>query len=1359
MSGMQLRVTKRVLAAPVAALLALALIGLALLAQHQAASAQSPCSGVAVDSSGTVSWCAQNGATGYVVLWWRPDSSATDLGLQHATVSGGAVTSTTVSLEPNTSYEFAVFTDQFEMIGDLVTLSVPALVVSITGGSGITEGGTASFTISANPAPASDLEVSVNVSQSGDYGVTTGTQTVTIPTSGNTTLSIATGGDDVDETDGSVTVTLNDGDAYDVSATNGTATVAVLDDDDPATDDDQLPADHPLVKYAVLISDIKNTYIQDHDDVNAHPRWKRVLKAFGEPDYVDYHLDAMTSQEAQDLYDDNGWARWEPIGPALAYTENYQPTGTADPEITISGGSGITEGGTASFTITANPAPASAITVNVEASQTGSWGATGAATVTVSVASTTYTITTVDDQVDEADGSVTATVQSGSGYTVGAASSASVNVADDDDPPPATPEITISGGSGITEGGTASFTITASPAPASAITVNVGVSQTGSWSATGAATVTVSGASTTYTITTSDDEVDETDGSVTATVQSGTGYIVGSASAATVNVADDDGLPADHPLVKYATLIADIKDTYIQDHNDVNAHPKWKRVLKAFGEPDYADYHLDAMTSQEAQDLYNDNRWARWEHIGDALEYTENYHAGPEITISGGSGITEGGSAVFTLNANPAPAADLDVSVAVTASGDYGVTAGAQTVTIPAADSATLTIVTSDDQVDEADGSVTAMVQSGTGYTVGAASSATVAVSDDDPPPATPEITISGGAGITEGGTATFTISANPAPGSPITVNVEASQTGSWGATGAATVTVSVASTTYTITTVDDQVDEADGSVTATVQSGSGYTVGSASSASVNVADNDDAPVVVNPPPLEKYATLINDIKNTYIQDHNDVNAHTRWKRVLKAFGEPDYVDYPKDAMTSQEAQDLYDDNQWARWEPIGDALEYTENYHAGPEITISGGSGITEGGTASFTISANPAPHSAITVNVGVSQSGSWGATGASTVSVSGASTTYTITTGDDQVDEADGSVTATVQSGTGYTVGLASSASVNVADDDDPPPATPEITISGGSGITEGGTASFTITANPAPASAITVNVEASQTGSWGATGAATVSVSGATTTYTITTSDDQVDETDGSVTATVQSGDGYTVGSASAATVNVADDDVPEITIAGVRGIAEGGTATFTITASPAPASAITVNISVTEDGDFGATGAATVSVSGASTTYTITTTDDQVNEADGSVTATVQSGQGYIVGAASSATVAVSDDDVPGSATLSIEDASGTEGREVIFTVKLSEAVSHEVRVWYAPETAPGLGSPGVAMREEYWQATGWLVFKAGDTSRTATIFLNDDENNEPDEIFLVKLSKAEGAAIADGVATMTIIDDD
>ena len=430
-----------------------------------------------------------------------------------------------------------------------------------------------------------------------------------------------------------------------------------------------------------------------------------------------------------------------------------------------------------------------------------------------------------------------------------------------------------------------------------------------------------------------------------------------------------------------------------------------------------------------------------------------------------------------------------------------------------------------------------------------------------------PSITITAGDAVAEGGTAGFTIAADPPPAAPITVNVGVTQAGSFGATGAAAIAVSGATTTYTVTTVDDEIDEPDGSVTATVQAGTGYTVGTASTATVNVTDDDAAAAVQPEDPLVKYAALVKSFYDRISDRHqHGDSASGGWnKRFLKAMGHPEYVDYPQAAVTAARATELYNHGgpgANTAWEGTAEAIQYRLDYDAGtlattvnplppdpdPVITISGGSGITEGGTATFTVTATPVPASPITVNVGVSESGSFGATGAATLSVSGAVTTYTVTTSDDGVDEPDGSVTATVQSGTGYTVGTVSTATVNVADDDDPPPPdpVPVITISGGSAITEGDTATFTITASPAPATPITVNVGVSESGSFGATGAATIAVSGAAATYTVTTSDDNADEPDGSVTATVQTGTGYTVGAASTATVAVADDDDPPVVV---------------------------------------------------------------------------------------------------------------------------------------------------------------------------------------------------------------------
>ena len=109
----------------------------------------------------------------------------------------------------------------------------------------------------------------------------------------------------------------------------------------------------------------------------------------------------------------------------------------------------------------------------------------------------------------------------------------------------------------------------------------------------------------------------------------------------------------------------------------------------------------------------------------------------PVVTIAGGAAVTEGTPAAFTLTADRAPAADLEVVVDVqdAPASDFlaGSEQGRRTVTIPASQrSTTLTVPTVDDDADEPDGPVRVALVAGAGYRRGAASAAAVAVADDD---------------------------------------------------------------------------------------------------------------------------------------------------------------------------------------------------------------------------------------------------------------------------------------------------------------------------------------------------------------------------------------------------------------------------------------------------------------------------------------------------------------------------------------------------------------------------------------------------------------------------------------------------
>ena len=221
----------------------------------------------------------------------------------------------------------------------------------------------------------------------------------------------------------------------------------------------------------------------------------------------------------------------------------------------------------------------------------------------------------------------------------------------------------------------------------------------------------------------------------------------------------------------------------------------------------------------------------------------------PAIAVSAGDAVTEGGDAVFTVTASPAPASALSVSVTVATEGDYGIASGTRTVSIPVTGSATLTLATSDDAADEPDGSVSVTVAAGDGYTVGAPASGSVSIADDDLPP--PMVSIAAkAASVTEGGTAAFTLTADRAPDADLTVTLSVAETGGGDHVaaaneGPATAVIAKGATeaVFSVATVDDDVDEPDGSVTVTLKDGGGYTVPSppGDAAAVTVSDNDAA--------------------------------------------------------------------------------------------------------------------------------------------------------------------------------------------------------------------------------------------------------------------------------------------------------------------------------------------------------------------------------------------------------------------------------------------------------------------------------------------------------------------------------------
>ena len=130
--------------------------------------------------------------------------------------------------------------------------------------------------------------------------------------------------------------------------------------------------------------------------------------------------------------------------------------------------------------------------------------------------------------------------------------------------------------------------------------------------------------------------------------------------------------------------------------------------------------------------------WGSWS--GPVTVTTE---APPTMSVSRGtSPITEGDSAEFTLTGDPAPSfLSLTINIVVSQEGDF-LTSSSPPSTVrlrKGSETASLSLSTTDDSIDEDDGSVTVTIRSATGYNTyyidSSNSSDTVEILDDDIPP------------------------------------------------------------------------------------------------------------------------------------------------------------------------------------------------------------------------------------------------------------------------------------------------------------------------------------------------------------------------------------------------------------------------------------------------------------------------------------------------------------------------------------------------------------------------------------------------------------------------------------------------
>ena len=361
----------------------------------------------------------------------------------------------------------------------------------------------------------------------------------------------------------------------------------------------------------------------------------------------------------------------------------------------------------------------------------------------------------------------------------------------------------------------------------------------------------------------------------------------------------------------------------------------------------------------------------------------------------------------------------------------------------------------------------------------------------------------------------------------------------------------------------------------------------------------------------------------------------------------------------------------------------------------------VVEGNPVRFRVTAAPAPTEDLTLSVSVRETGPMRTDNLpsdTSVTIPASTTSMELpplVTTDDSVAQGAGTVTATLtgvtSSPTTYRIGSPDSATVTVTDNDGPLQTVIITAVT--DSVVEGNPVRFTVTAEPAPAKDLTLNVSVMQTGPRRTTGTLPTSMkipaSNTSRELTLDTANDSVIERAGTVTARLtgitSSPSTYRIGSPASATVTVTDDDGSLeylVILRAVRdSVVEGNPVRFRVTTEPAPAEDLTLNVSVMETGPTRTPDPLPTSVTILESTggwlLGLTTTDDLDGQRAGTVTATltgVASGPArYSIGSPDSATVTVTDDDDLPTATIELP-ASVHENDILTITVHMTPALA-------------------------------------------------------------------------------------
>ena len=453
-------------------------------------------------------------------------------------------------------------------------------------------------------------------------------------------------------------------------------------------------------------------------------------------------------------------------------------------------------------------------------------------------------------------------------------------------------------------------------------------------------------------------------------------------------------------------------------------------------------------------------------------------------------------------------------------------------------------------------------------------------------------------------------------------------------------------------------------------------------------------------------------------------------------------------------------------------------------QFAIANSSGTEAASPANLAVNLSAASSATVTVNYAVTGGTATGgvdyilAAGSLTFNPGETSKDISLTVNDDDIDENNETVIVDLASPVNANIGSPSSHTYTIQDNDAAPSfAIDDVTHNEGNS----GTTSYAFTVTKIGTTDLSAGVDFATANSSAFAGSDYTTTSGTLTfgpaenskTITVLVNGDTTFENNETFLVNLSNADNATISDGQGLGTITNDDVEPSFSISDVT-LNEGNssTASFIFTVSRTGATELSSSVNyetmdgtAVQPGDYQSeSGTLTFAANEPTKQITVLVTGDPTYETNETFTVTLSTASGGSIADDEGLGTIANDDAAPNFAVNDVAMNEGTGSGITAYTFTITKFGATELAasldfVSANGMTNPATGAAACGAGSDYVTSTGTLAFAANETTKTATINVCRDSDNETDETFFVNLSNAIQATIGDGQGVGTITNDD